>query len=91
MSYFMSNYKHAYDICNLSDFLLTANLLNYLGDVHRYNGQYDIASKYLLDALNILERNKSSYKSNKLRAYVLYNMSVLDGLVGDYTKALEID
>ncbi|CAF1133903.1 unnamed protein product [Didymodactylos carnosus] len=85
----IKSYKRAYDVCDSSDFLLIAKLLNYLGFVHKHNREYDIAFNCLFDALNILDKNKSSDQSHRLRADIFKNISELYICVGKIIKALE--
>ena len=85
----ITNYKHAYDICDPSEFLLMAKILRYLAYLYKFEGQYENCLKAVSDAQDILRNKESSDRSNRLLADILEISSQLYSFLGNGSKALE--
>ncbi|CAF1136074.1 unnamed protein product [Didymodactylos carnosus] len=73
----LTNYQKAYDLSDKSDYLLVAKVLQYMGNVHRFNGEYVLTHKCLSEGLEILERNKIGNSSDRQVADILRDMADL--------------
>lgn len=67
---------------------LVAMITRSVGQCYAHLGEFDLAERYLLDALNNLEDTDPSYKSNK--ALILHNLAMTCEFKGaDLEKAIE--